>query len=89
MEEAGEHPCWEEDGETRAQSEFHCWIGGQQKARSFSAQPLGSLLLHGSCASSLSDQGIKVTFGFSCCHTALHIEDKQKPELVCDCISSR
>lgn len=56
---------------------------------SFSAQPLGSLLLHGSCASSLSDQGIKVTFGFSCCHTALHIEDKQKPELVCDCISSR
>lgn len=44
MEEAGEHPCWEEDGEMLVQSEFHCWIGGLLKVRSFSAQPLAVIV---------------------------------------------
>lgn len=44
MEEAGEHPCWEEDGEMLVQSEFHCWIGGLQKVRSFSDQPLAVIV---------------------------------------------
>lgn len=47
----------------------------------------GILVLPG--ASSLSGQGVKVTFGFSVHHVVLQIEDKQKAELFGDCISSR